>query len=182
MRRPGVYILLLLICALSLFSLGATGRSQTSTPTRLITVTARTVDNVTTGRTYVADISRDTVMYEFDPTAGQIDLSRVAVRTATEQKLIEPWVESAFANRLDGWQTEILTIGTVTAFRNATDPFPRPPGDSPPSTDIIVCDGNYCMCSGQGDCYDLIHSGLCNVLVGCTRRGGGPVRCLCDRR
>jgi hypothetical protein len=181
MRRIIISVLALLTCGLLVLG-GVAGKSQSSTGTMLVTVTAPTVDSVPTGKTYLADISQDNTVYEFDPSRGLINFSRVTVRTATEQKPIEPWIAEIFAERLTGWQTETLRIGTATAFRNASDPLPRPPVNTPPSTEIIECSGNYCTCSGWFDCLDLITSTLCRNVVGCTHRGGGPVRCICDRR
>jgi hypothetical protein len=184
MRRK--FVVLTIACALGVSmalsnATGTqTGRDRSSPKVKEVKVTAQTLAKLPADGKYVVDLTRKGTIYEFDPTAGRIDFQQVVVRTAAGEEAIEPRMKKALSNKeLNEWYLGGFRIGTTSDFR--TEGGVKPSTTNPSSTrKAFTCDPNACTCRGQADCDDLWDSGLCDWIP-CTRRGGGPIRCICFR-
>jgi hypothetical protein len=163
--------------ASAFFRPAASQTSRSTTKMRLVPVNARTITTLPNGKMYVLDLTKRGVKYEFDPKAGQIDLSRVVVRTAKDEVAIVKFLEDNFKGKLASAQftSQAFTLGTRPPLT------PRPPNR--PNT-ILKCEGQVCTCSGTLDCYDLIgYSNLCGgpVVFCATDPVSGELVCSCSR-
>jgi hypothetical protein len=150
----------------------------TTSSLRRIPVNAQTITAMPRGRNYVVDLTQRGVKYEFDPRAGQIDFSRVTVRTTQGEVAIGTFLERTFSkNQLSGFKiaSYMFVLGT------------RVPGTLPPNALSLgarnfTCGERTCQCSGRADCmkmiFDDIH--LC-LLIFCYKLPEGTEVCICTR-
>lgn len=144
---------------------------------RRIDVNAKTITALTPGKNYIVDLTQRGVVYEFNHRTGQIDLSRVRVRTAKGEVAIGSFLE-----------TTVLK-GNLSGFKYKSQAFSlaiTQPGtlQKPPTGATgFQCDPQICTCAGFGDCLDLIfNAGLCGGHVFCTTNPiTGQEHCACAR-
>ena len=149
-----------------------------TTRLRLIQVNAQTVTSLPRGKKYVADLTQRGVKYEFDSRGGQIDFSRVIVRTGRGDVEIGPFLEKTFLK------------GQLTGFKYASQSFslgspPKGTLQNPPTkTPIIVCLPTTCTCRGKEDCDGMIKEmSVCSDATFCaTNPLTGEIVCSCIRR
>ncbi len=176
---------MMILATLVAFALTAAGFSQSALQTfprgssyRRIQVNARTITALPSGKKYVVDLTQRGVKYEFDPKAGQIDFSRVVVRTARGEVAIGAFLEKTFPkDELSSFKyaSQSFILGT----RGSRTP---PAGTASPSTiKGFECGPLYCFCEGRADCTDLIFdSGQCGKIV-CWKEDGIRDKCMCSR-
>jgi hypothetical protein len=144
---------------------------------RRIEVNAQTIAALPSGKNYVVDLTQRGVAYEFSSQTGQIDFSRVRVRTAQGEVAIGSFLETTFLkDKLAGFKY------TTRAFSLAT----RPPGtlqNPPTGTSNFDCNPDLCSCTGKRDCELMIaFSFLCGGKIFCTTDGQpGDYFCYCSR-
>ena len=146
-----------------------------TTTLRRIQVRAQTITALPRGKKYVVDLTQPGVKYEFDPKAGQIDFSRVLVRTAKGQVPIRSFLEKAFPKQL------------LAGFKLASQSFvlsTRPAGTlqthSTGTSNLIECRaGEGCRCEGTADCVKMIFgAGCCLGEIFCFEVAG-QLHCYC---
>lgn len=127
---------------------------ENSTTLRRIQVSAQTIRALTRTSKYVVDLTQRGVKYEFETSAGQIDFSRVLVRTGQGEVAISAFLE------------KIAPKDKLATFKYASRSFSlgtRPPGTPhvlPPTTSrLVVCGSQYCVCSGSSDCFEMVFGG-----------------------
>lgn len=156
------------------FSASALQTPGGTTTLRRIQVNARTITALAPGKKYVVDLNQRGVRYVFDHKAGQIDFSRVTVRTTRGEVAISSFLETRFIkDRFAGFKY------TSQAFSLGTVPTATLTGPSK----IISCDDpNSCYCEGVSDCKDLINSKLCGGNILCLLNDKGEDKaCICQR-
>ena len=145
-----------------------------ATSLRRIQVNARTISALPADRNYVADLTQRGTVYEFNSQSGQIDFSRVKVRTTQGEVAIGSFMETTFPKgELDGFKlgSQAFSIGT------------RPPGNpqNPPTASEFKCNERACRCRGKTDCFDLIlNTSLCGGVIYCYEDHIGYT-CACSR-
>jgi hypothetical protein len=181
---------ILIIAMLVAFAQMASGFSpmpQTSPPPaslRRIEVNAKTITALAPGKNYIVDLTQRGVIYEFSPQAGQIDFSRVRVRTAQGEVAIGTFIEKTLPkDKLAGFKYKSQAFGLAT---RPSGTLQNPPTGASPhigtqarleATSItvqgasgaksILCSRDACACIGPDDCTDLLNNGPC----------GGPLVC-----
>ena len=147
------------------------------TTLRRIQVNAPAITALAPGKNYVVDLTQPGVIYEFSSQAGQIDFTRVRVRTAQGEVAIGSFMETAFPkDKLKGFKlaSQAFILGT------------RAPGalqNPPAGTSNFTCKPTFCECIGKSDCIDLIfNTALCRGPITCNKDEiTGQQFCLCDR-
>lgn len=152
-------------------------KSQRKSFTTLQTtrINAQTIKTLTRGKKVVADLTKRGVVYEFDVGAGQIDFSRVVVRTARGEVTIDSLLK------------RMIPKDKLTTFKYTTRSFKlgtRPTGSLTPTlmkTSNFVCDTWTCTCRGLEDCEGLIlGTTLCTDWF-CFLDEHGKYVCVCAR-
>lgn len=141
-----------------------------------VEVNTKTNTALTTGKNYIVDLTQRGVVYEFSPQAGQIDLSRVKVRTARGEVAIGSFLETTFLkDKFAGFKYK------SQAFSLAT--LPTGTVRNPPTvTSNFACGRLSCYCSGKADCIDLIfNSSNCGGSILCFKDSNGESYCTCLR-
>lgn len=159
------------------FSLPAPQTFPKATTHRRIEVNTKTITSLAPGKNYTVDLTQRGVVYEFSHQAGQIDFSRVNVRTDRGEVAIGSFLETTFLK------------GKSAGFKYKSQAFSlatRQPGivkNSPTGISNFSCDSNQCNCDGNRDCLDLlVYSGLCDRLTFCvTSQITGQLYCVCTR-
>jgi hypothetical protein len=82
--------------AIAFFSPAASQTTRSTAQPRQFQVNAKTITTLPNGEMYVLDLTKRGVRYDFDPGAGQIDLSRVVVRTAKGEVTIANFLTDNF--------------------------------------------------------------------------------------
>ncbi len=140
---------------------------------RRIQVNGQTITALPIGKKYVVDLTQRGVKYEFDPKAGQIDFSRVMVRTARGEVTIRSFLETLIPkDKLAGFKyaSQSFSLGTRLPGTVQT-PFQN-------TSKIIKCSGFVCTCEGESECQDLLDSRLCDKFACITSPDYG-VFCAC---
>ena len=130
------------------------------TTLRRIQVNAQTITALAPGKNYVVDLTQRGVVYEFSPQAGQIDFSRVRVRTAQGEVAIDTFIEKTLPkDKLAEFKYKSQAFGIAT----------RPPGtlQNPSNGASKFCSRDICTCFDPVECTDLLNNGPC----------GGPLIC-----
>ena len=177
MKRSVLVVVLTIAAALSmsLALSGDEGRRDNSTKVKQVKVNAGVLAKLPADRKYIVDLTRKGTIYQFDPTAGSVDLKRVAIRTTKGVEAIESVLGKALSKKeLAQWYSQGFRIGSVTAFKSSFG--------TPSAAMGFNCDSNYCTCRGLEDCTDLAHTDACGGgFFACTTRGDGVIRCICSR-
>jgi hypothetical protein len=101
------------------------------------------------GKNYIVDLTQRGLIYEFSPQAGQIDFSRVRVRTARGEVAIASFIETTFP------QDELKQFRLASqAFSLGTPPLGTHQNPSP-DTSNFRCNAGICRCEGERACTDL---------------------------
>lgn len=188
MKRGVLIVALTVVSALSMassYTLSGyqTGRDSLS-KVKVIRVTAQSLSDLPPRMNYVVDLTNQGSIYEFDPTAGSIDFTRVALRTAQGEDAIDSRLGRVlWREELGQWHTQGFRIGNVSDFR-LEEGLQSQVSDTPgtAAATSFTCDMNYCTCSGQADCWDMWHTNVCGGdFIACTSRSGTK-RCICSRR
>jgi hypothetical protein len=133
-----------------------------------IRVTANEIARLPGTTPYLVDLTRPGAMYEFDPSVGPIDYSRVIIRTGKGDTAIGTLMNGPLRSRITAqWSS--------TRFRMSH------PGGSrtflgPKSITNFTCQGLECTCTGDPDCNDMFGSGVCGDIAVCNENG-----CSCLR-
>ncbi len=159
------------------FSMPAPQTFPKATTLRRIEVNTKTITALAPGKNYAVDLTQRGVVYEFSHQAGEIDLSRVKVRTALGEVAIGSFLETTFLkNKFAGFKYK------SQAFSLATLPTGTVKNPST-VTSNFQCDAVGCYCSGTSDCSDLIfNTTLCGGTIFCTTGSDGTKYCGCVRR
>ncbi len=180
MRRIQIVTVFALILATLIFAF-----SQTPTPSpqrggaatlRRIQVNAKAVSALPKGKKYVVDLTQRGVKYEFDPKAGQMDFSRVMVRTARGDVTMASFLEKFIPkDKLAGFKysSQSFSLGTRLPGTVQT-PFPN-------TSKITICSGFVCTCSTESECQDLLDSRICPGTFVCVNTPNG-VYCECNQK
>jgi hypothetical protein len=177
MKRIGIIATLV---ALAQMASGFSPTPQTSpgpNTLRRIDINTKTITALAPGKNYIVDLTQRGVIYEFSPQVGQIDFSRVRVRTAQGEVAIGSFLETTYLkDKLAGFKYK------SQAFSLAT----RPPGtlqNPPADTSNFKCSAIQCACNGTFDCNDLIfNTSLCGGPIFCAPNPiTGEKVCICDR-
>jgi hypothetical protein len=143
---------------------------------RHIAVGSQAITSLARGKNYVVDLTKRGVVYEFDNKDGQLDLSRVFVRTSKGEVAMTAYLEKAIPKaKLANLKisSQAFTVGTRPTANVAT---PRAAALN------FGCDRAVCSCSGRKDCGDLIFgTSLCGDLIICTTQSNGQKFCICAR-
>ncbi len=133
---------------------------------REIRITSDDIGRLPAGRNYFVDLTRRGMIYHFDSTARPIDFTRVTVRTAKGDVVMETWLKGQFPRiAASRWKAGYLRIGDAKEFRSLSGRGPRI------SAPRFTCDGKYCDCHGDDDCNDMFGSGVCGQVAVCTPEG-----------
>jgi hypothetical protein len=162
-------ILAALIFAYSQAPLPSPQKGQATTPRR-IQVNSQTITALPSGRKYVVDLTKRGVKYEFDPKAGQIDFSRVMVRTDRGEVTI-----GSFLGTLIPKDKVAAFRYTSQSFRLGTQPTRTLPSPRTNTTNFD-CNPKSCLCQGESDCQDMFDTIDCSAFF-CTPE---PL-CICKR-
>ena len=160
MRR---IVIVATLIALAKMASGFSTMTQTfpgSVSLRRIQVNAQTIAALAPGKNYVVDLTQRGVIYEFSPQAGQMDFSRVRVRTAQGEVAIGTFIEKTLPkDKLAEFKYKSQAFGIAT----------RPPGtlQNPSNGASKFCSHDVCTCFGPDECTDLLNNGPC----------GGPLIC-----
>jgi len=178
MRRIQIVTVFALILATLIFAF-----SQTPTPSpqrggaatlRRIQVNAKAISALPKGKKYVVDLTQRGVKYEFDPKAGQIDFSRVMVRTARGEVTIGSFLEKNLPkDKLPALKDTSLLLILGTRATGTVQTLPTNPSK------LIRCFPDFCTCEGEGDCQVLLDSNICVTFI-CINSPNGAF-CGCDR-
>ncbi len=173
MRRP------MISAALVAVALTVAGFSQSpfstfprGTSLRRTQVSAQTIAALPSGKNYVVDLTQRGVVYKFDPQAGQIDFSRVRVRTAQGEVAIGSFLQKRIPReKLSTFRytSNFFLLGT-SATRTVRNP-------STP-TSLVNCQPDQCDCEGEIECETLLDALKCNDYF-CVQDPGRPVFCIC---
>lgn len=139
-----------------------------------IQVNAQTIRALPGGKKYVVDLTQRGVVYEFDSKSGQIDFSRVMVRTARGDVAIGAFLETTFLKaELAGFKY------SSQAFSVAT----RPAGtfqSRQARTSSFRCGDVVCTCVGGDDCDNMVYSTACDGKSFCAKNPiTGQIVCSC---
>lgn len=132
---------------------------RTATALRRIQVNAKTIAAVPRAKKYVVDLTQRGVKYEFDPRAGQLDFSRVTVRTARGEFAIVSFLEKRFLkDKFAGFKyaSQPFSLGSLPAgtLQNTT-------------TKAQSCHADTCSCTGD-DCWFLDWARFCSEFIFCA--------------
>ena len=160
------------------FSPAPSQTPRTATTLRRIQVNTKTITALPRGKKYVVDLTQRGVKYEFDPSAGQIDFSRVMIRTARGEFAISSFLErKLLKDKLAGFKyaAQSFSLGSPPAGTPQRTPTKNP---------IIVCKPDTCTCIGADDCDDMIYDlGACGDVHFCaTNPLTGEFVCTCIRK
>jgi len=152
-----------------------------TTTLRRIAVNSQAVEVLPKDKKYVVDLTQRGVVYRFHPGSGQIDFSRVVVRTARGEIAIGPFLK------------RIIPKDKLATFKYASQSFSlgtRPTGTlaTPPTgtSKILACGKVSCVCSGH-DCFDMVFGGTfggkeyCTGTIFCSEDENGTTWCSCDK-
>jgi hypothetical protein len=182
MRRIQIVTVFALILAALIFAYSQVPRPSPqrgeATTLRRIQVNARTITALPNGKKYVVDLTKRGVKYEFDPKAGQIDFSRVMVRTARGEVTIGSFLEKVLPkDKMPALKDTSLSFIIGTRATGTVQTLPTHP------LNLVHCPGDEpggCYCTGESDCQALLDSRLCPGSFICVRRPDHPVYCQCD--
>ena len=174
---------IMIIATLVVFTLALAGFSTPTVQTpggtstlRRIQVNAQTITALPAGKKYVVDLTKRGVKYEFDPKAGQIDFTRVMVRTARGDVTMASFLEKIIPkDKLSGFKysSQSFSLGTrlpgtvQTPLANTSKEF---------SCDIY----DTCYCEGESDCQTLLNWRVCGGGLVCITLGD-RLFCSCQR-
>jgi hypothetical protein len=130
--------------------------------TKTNSVSAATVANLPTGKTYEIDLTRNGTVYRFND--ADTDFNRVTIRTAGGVTTFNDLLKMS-NTRARGR----LLVGTTADLRNRN--LPTSTGD--PTN--FVC-GVICKCDGALDCVSMLGSGRCQPEGWCNLDTGS---CFC---
>jgi hypothetical protein len=146
---------------------------------RRIDVNAKTITALAPGKNYIVDLTQRGVIYEFSPQAGQIDFSRVRVRTAQGEVAIGSFLETTYLkDKLAGFKyasqafsLETLPSGTLQ----------NPPSGTSNSAGCHadISAGTICSCSGVVDCKYLKAKICASPILCATNPITGEKFCSC---
>lgn len=122
-------------------------------PVKTKTVTADSVAQLPSGKSFVADLTQKGTIYKFGD-AGT-DFSRVTIRTVSGEKTLADLLKASNTNFKGR-----LVLGTIDDMRNH---LPSSSG----VTTAYDC-GVICQCTGGADCMDMIAEGKCMHEFWCT--------------
>jgi hypothetical protein len=152
------------IAALTLFALAISGLSQSPQTSprenslRRFQVSARTVLALASGKKYVVDLTQRGVKYEFDSKSGQIDFSRIVIRTARGDVTMASFLDSMIPKDSLTWfkySSHSFSVQTVPGTVR------RPPTMSP-TVGCYTGSKPWCQCHGEEDCEGMIkYMGVC---------------------
>jgi hypothetical protein len=178
MRRIQIVTVVALILAALIFAYSQaplTSAQKGAATLRRIQVNARTITALPKGKKYVVDLTQRGVKYEFDPKAGQIDFSRVMVRTARGEVTIGSFLEKMLPkDKLPALKNTSLSLILGTRATGTVQSLPTNPSK------LIQClrDSNICVCEGEDDCQLLLDSNACVSFI-CINSPSGAF-CRCD--
>jgi hypothetical protein len=170
-------ILALLIAgalAITAFSGPRPQTPRTTTAIRRIPVNARTVTALPGGKNFVVDLTQRGVKYEFDAKAGQIDFSRVKVRTAQGEVAIGAFLERRIPRAklaAHPYTSRSFIIGTSAAGSTRIPSRNR--------SDVDCYPNGSCVCEGEIDCETMLDTLHCTSYF-CILSSDRPVFCFCD--
>jgi hypothetical protein len=142
---------------------------------RRINVNAKTITALTPDKNYIVDLTQRGVVYEFSHQTGQIDLSRVRVRTANGEVPIGSYLETTFLK------------GKLTGFKYKSQAFSlaitQPGTLQNPSKGArrFNCEPEVCTCIGFEDCLNMIvNERVCTGKIFCANNPiTGEEHCAC---
>src|SRR5262245_40101427 len=145
---------------------------------RRIDVNAKTITALAPGKNYIVDLTQRGVVYEFSPQAGQIDFSRVRVRTARGEVAIGSFLETTYLkDKLAGFKYATQSFSLAT----------RPPGtlqNPPTDTSNLSCnpETKICSCIGKKACTNLMfETSLCDEFFCAINPLTGEKVCSCKQ-
>lgn len=144
--------------ALAGFSPAASQSPRTTSMQRRIQVNAQTIKALGPRKTYVVDLTKRGVFYQFDSKSREIDFSRVRVRTANGEVAIRSYLERFLhdlKDQLPGFNF------TYQSFSLGTQPRGRLQSLRPVTSHFKSCNQTACICTTQKDCEDLADSVIC---------------------
>lgn len=151
-----------------------------TTTLRRIGVDRQTIAVLPKDKKYVVDLTQRGVVYKFNSGLGQIDYSRVMVRTARGKVAIGAFMK------------KIIPPGKLATFKYVSQSFSlgtRPAGlpNLPTGTSkILACGKVSCVCSGH-DCFEMVFGGTfggkeyCTGSILCSEDENGTMWCSCDK-
>lgn len=145
---------------------------------RRIDVNAKTITALSAGKDYIVDLTQRGVVYEFSHKTGQMDLSRVKVRTPNGELTLGSYLETTvLKGKLAGFKYKSQDFSLVNTQTGTVQ-------KAPTAIKGFQCETSLCTCTGSGDCIDLFLTGLCKIGTGfCIKNPvTGQEQCACGRQ
>jgi hypothetical protein len=146
---------------------------------RQVRINAATISQLPANKPYVIDLKQKGVAYDFEPSGGRINYSRVVVRTATGDVPIITYISKKF--RDDGVRGWIAKRARLTVFA-AKSPAKGELGlKNPTGRKPFTCNPIWCACQGDDDCNDMFTTNVCGDTAFCVDTSSAGVKCYCER-
>ena len=142
---------------------------------RRIRVTADDIAKLPGRNSYLVDLTRPRVVYEFDSKSRPIDFTRITVRSASGNSTIEAWLKKHSPGKVQArWKSARFRLGAVKylGFFGV-----RKSG----GVQAFNNDGaGTCDCHGDDDCIDMFNGSACIDEGVCIEDDPGRPHCYCS--
>lgn len=142
--------------------------------TRRIRIAADDIARLPARKSYLVDLIRPRVVYEFDSKSHPIDFTRITVHSASGDSSIEAWLKTHLPSKAGGsWKSGRFRIG---AAKDLSFFGVRHPGGSQRYNN----DGEgHCDCDGEDDCIGMFNGSACIDKGVCIDDDPQRPRCYC---